>query len=560
MRSLKLYMGLGLVISLSLFSCVSEEKEVVGPFKDVLDFQKEIASKSGGLNKTLISNEKLETSSVTNTDWAVELQPFVEADFNKPANKDNYAKKVINGSLSPWRDVIWVSTNDKLPVKKAIYRYMDSTCIGAYLQVNKSTAAYSMNENLVYLSESGYSINNEQDLSNLNENGFSLEGEFVGSPQPWRMFFDIGRQNVPVNFYLKTSEKEEMELEFFQGKESFIVSAIETDSGYYAEMPVFQSYLLFDNNESEWVGTFHNLDKGPDYVIPFTANKLPYELALDVMSNSDPKRFQGKWETYFMGDNDSSAAIGMFEQMGNDLVGTFATETGDYRFLQGKVVGDSFSLTTFDGSHLFLFTGNIQDNKIVNGHFYSGNHFHQEWKASLNSKFELIDPNSMTHLQDGVDEVNFSFPNLDGDLVSLKDEKYKNKVIILQILGSWCPNCMDETRYFKELYETYGPEKLEIIGLAFERSKEFEKAKVSLEKSIKDLNVPYEMLIAGTPRESGKALPMITPIKSYPTSIFINKKGEVVKIHTGFYGPSTGKYYDDYRAETEQFIEQLINE
>ncbi len=142
----------------------------------------------------------------------------------------------------------------------------------------------------------------------------------------------------------------------------------------------------------------------------------------------------------------------------------------------------------------------------------------------------------------------------------MQDEKYQGKVVILQILGSWCPNCMDETRYFKELYEGYNSQGLEIIGLAFERSSEFEKARISLEKAISDLNVPYEVVIAGTPRESKMALPMITAIKSYPTSIFINKKGEVVKIHTGFYGPSTGRYYEDYRAETEQFIEALIKE
>lgn len=559
MRKDKLYMGMGLVISLSLFSCVSEEQDLQGPFTEVLDFKKEIATKTGGLNKSLVSNEKIENSTVNSPNWEVELQPFVEANFNKPANKDNYSKEVFEGKLSPWRDVVWTSLNEKLPVKKAVYRYVDSTCIGAYLLVDKSTAAYSMQEDLVYLPNSGYAISNQQDLSNINANVFALEGEFVGKPQPWRMFFDIGEQNIPVNFYLTYSD-EKMDMTFFQGKESFNVNVVKTDSGYYADMPVFQSYLLFDQIDGEWKGAFHNLDKGPNYTIPFTANKLPYEMALDVVGNSDSKRFEGKWEAYFMDENDSSAAIGMFEQMGNDLVGTFATETGDYRFLQGKVMGDSFSLSTFDGSHLFLFTGKIHGDKMTNGHFYSGSHFHQEWKAKKNNAFELTDPNTMTSLNDGVEEVNFSFPNLNGEMVSLNDEKYKGKVVILQILGSWCPNCMDETRYFKELYEEYNGQGLEIIGLAFERSKEFEKAKVSLEKSISDLKVPYEMLIAGTPRESKNALPMITPIKSYPTSIFINKRGEVVKIHTGFYGPSTGKYYEDYRAETEQFINRLINE
>ena len=219
MKKYKLYIGMGLVISLSLFSCVSEKKEIAGPFVDVFDFKMEITSKTGGLKKTLINKDGIETSSLNAPNWGTELQPFIEADFNKLANKDNYSKQVLKGRLSPWRDVVWTSLNEKLPVKKAFYRYVDSICIGSYLVVDKSTAAYSMQEELIYLPNSGYSITNQQNLSNINANAFALEGEFVGSRQPWRIFFDIGIQNIPVNFYLTTSEQE-MEIEFFQGKES----------------------------------------------------------------------------------------------------------------------------------------------------------------------------------------------------------------------------------------------------------------------------------------------------------------------------------------------------
>lgn len=555
----KLNIGLGLVISLSLFSCVSENEQIKGPFKDVINFKSEISVKSGGLIKTIETISKVETKTISSPDWKVELQPFVEANFNTPANKENYRRTETVGELSGWREVRWVSIQDKLPVKSAVYRFVDSTCIGAVIDVKKSTAAYSMEELLVYLPGAGYTINNQQDLSNINENSFSLKGEFSGAPQPWRMFFDIGPQNVPVNFYLSGSE-EAKELKFVQGKESFSVNATKTDSGYLAEMPVFQSYILFDFEEGEMKGAFHNLDKGPDYIIPLHANKLPYEMVMGMPLDRMNTDFSGKWETYFYGMEDSSAAIGMFERIGNDLVGTFATETGDFRFLQGKVMGDSFSLSTFDGSHLFLFTGKINEYSISEGHFYSGSHHHQKWGAKRNANFQLADPNAMTQMNSEGSKIDFSFPNLKGELVSLSDENYQNKVIILQIMGSWCPNCMDETRYFNELYENYANQGLEIVGLAFERHIEFEKAKVALEKTISDLKISYPIVIAGTPRESAKALPMISPIKSYPTSIFINRKGEVVKIHTGFYGPSTGKYYEDYRAETETFIQGLLVE
>ena len=138
------------------------------------------------------------------------------------------------------------------------------------------------------------------------------------------------------------------------------------------------------------------------------------------------------------------------------------------------------------------------------------------------------------------------------------DERFKDKVTIIQIMGSWCPNCMDESRYYTELYNKYNSAGLEVVGLSFERSDEFEIAKKVLGKALLDLNIPYPVLIAGTPRESSKQLPWLTPIKSYPTSIFIDKNGNVVKIHTGFYGPGTGSLYTEFCTETEGLINELL--
>ena len=548
----------GLALMLSLFSCVQEEKNTVKPFTDVLDFEQEISSLEGGLVKYMVKDATVELNRQSSPNWNVELKPFLDADFNKPANKDNYTHTETRSTLSGWKDVTWVRKNNNLPVKSAVYRFENDTCISAQIEVVKESAVYTNSEILIYIPSVGYAIENEQTLNGLSDNQFNLLGEFEGKPQPWRMFFDIGNGNViPVNFDLLNTV-DGIELMFKQGSENIKMKAVKTDSNYVVEIPVFQAYLTFTLKEEEMKGNFHNLDKGDDYLIPFLASKLPYSAVVRSIAHNDGEDFSGKWEAYFGEGEDKSAAIGMFDRLGDDLVGTFATETGDYRFLQGKVFGNEFSLSTFDGSHLFLFTGKISGDKITEGHFYSGSHYHTTWQAKKNNDFELINPDDMTSLQEGVEKVNFSFPNLDGEMVSLSDEKYQNKVVILQILGSWCPNCMDETRYFKELYSKYNSQGLEIIGLAFERSKDFEIAKLSVEKSITDLSIPYNMLIAGTPKESALALPMITPIKSYPTSIIIDRTGKVIQIHTGFYGPGTGKYYEDYTNETEKLIESLL--
>ena len=53
---------------------------------------------------------------------------------------------------------------------------------------------------------------------------------------------------------------------------------------------------------------------------------------------------------------------------------------------------------------------------------------------------------------------------------------------------------------------------------------------------------------------------MLNKIISYPTTIFIDKKGNVRKIYTGFSGPATGEAYTDFVKETTEFVEMLLRE
>lgn len=550
----------GISMSLVLFSCQSEEQKTTVRKEGTLDFNREwvrLDSIKMGMSKKVWRSDAVEKKQSKSPNWAVELKPFVDADFNRPGVVEKYSRTILESPLSGWKDVVWVANDPKQTTRWAVYRYKDDVCIGASILVDKESDAYRMSEQLTYMPQYGYVIENEQDLNYIDNEQFFLESEFDGKDQPWRMFFNIGIQSVPVNFDLRTTSNS-LELLFYQGKETIAVKAIPTDSGYYAEMPIFQSYLKFEKEENAIKGTFHNLDKGLDYIIPFEASKLSVSHRLNYDPTEDYVNLGGKWEVHFGEGEDAYAAIGLFDRLGNDLIGTFATETGDYRFLQGKIVGDSFSLSTFDGSHLFLFTGKMNGDEITDGHFYSGTHYTNTWTAKKNDQFELTDPNSMTSLKGDENKINFTFPDLNNNPTSLSDERYQNKVVIIQILGSWCPNCMDETRYFVELYDKYHDQGLEIIGLSFERSNEFKEAKKSLSKAISGLNVPYKMLIAGTPRESGKALPMLTEILSYPTSIVLDRNGNVVKIHTGFYGPGTGEYYEKYTRETETLLEKLL--
>jgi len=196
----------------------------------------------------------------------------------------------------------------------------------------------------------------------------------------------------------------------------------------------------------------------------------------------------------------------------------------------------------------------------LNGTFYSGNHYKAGFVAVKNDTSTLRDANALTYLKEGSDKLSFTFKNENGDSVSLTDEKYKNKVVIVQILGTWCPNCMDESRLYADLYKQYSADGLEIVGLAFETSKDETKVFESLKRYKNQMDINYEILWAGkaSKKYAAEVLPALNHVMSFPTSIFIDKTGKIRRIHTGFSGPATSKY-KAYVNELDYFLEELLN-
>jgi thiol-disulfide isomerase/thioredoxin len=149
-------------------------------------------------------------------------------------------------------------------------------------------------------------------------------------------------------------------------------------------------------------------------------------------------------------------------------------------------------------------------------------------------------------------------------MVSLDDEQFKNKVVVVQIMGTWCPNCLDESKYYSEYYKNNKNKDIEFIALAFEYAKTKEKAFNSIGRLKDRVGIEYPILLAqhgsSDKAKAQEKLPMLNHVLSYPTSIFIDKEGKVRKIHTGFNGPATGEKYIEFKKEFEGFIDELLAE
>ncbi|MFT5858272.1 MAG: thiol-disulfide isomerase/thioredoxin [Flavobacteriaceae bacterium] len=330
----------------------------------------------------------------------------------------------------------------------------------------------------------------------------------------------------------------------------------------YVRFPFFNSELVFAATSKKSIeGYWVNFNKGSDYKVRFSSKKQKTS-RFSVASKKKPmENVDGRWEVTFQPNTNSSyPAVGLFKQdeKKNIVAGTFLTETGDYRFLEGNIINDSLHLSCFDGSHAFLFKASINEGSI-DGKFFSGSHWTSSWIAKRNESIELKSPDELTFVVND-EKVAFKLPDLKGSSYNFPNDITKNKVVIIQIMGTWCPNCLDETKYYKELYTNYHDRGLEIISIGYEVGDSFDAHATSIKRLADKLSLDFTFLVGGSAKKqlASEHFNMLNQIISFPTSIFIGRDGTVKRIHTGFNGPGTGDYYDEYVENTNSLIETLL--
>ncbi len=391
-----------------------------------------------------------------------------------------------------------------------------------------------------------------------------------GEPLPEKVnyeFEEVTEGELPFLFEVVYDSETDFHLDIINGEERIRVDDITfgrdirtAKDTILIRFPVFDSYIsaIVESNimEGLWVVNYRE-----NYSIPFVAY-FGKDYRFSTLKKEPVADITGRWETTFEPeDEDPYKAVGEFTQSGNRLSGTFLTETGDYRYLEGTIQADKIYLSTFDGAHAFLFEGKILNDGSMIGSFRSGSHFRSVWEARRNSEFALSNPDSLTHLMPGVTDFNFSFPNPDGKMVSLSDPAYQGKVKLVQIMGTWCPNCRDETHFLKEYLDAHPDQDLAVIGLSFERYDDESRSMAAIRTFREKMALPYEVLLAGNYNNGDAAarLPMLDRVMSYPTLIFVDRNNRVRRIHTGFSGPAT-KEYESFKAGFQKTIEQLTGE
>ncbi len=410
------------------------------------------------------------------------------------------------------------------------------------------------------------------------------------TPGPWRGELAAQGQQIPFLFEVKTeAAKPVLYLinKGLNGEERLRCDEISAaGDSVTVRLHVFDAALVLRGDGKENLkGTWVKYDTKEPYRVPLTATAGAqlFDSEGTKLTVVDKKLVRGqKYRVEFIdGEGKNYPAVGILRQSpssDNTLIGTFLTSTGDYRYLAGGYVirqgKKLIMLSTFDGNHAYLFTAkngppepiDITKEYLPNtlfGEFYAGKSGHETWTAIPDPTAALPDADTLTYLRKGETRLNFKFPSVfAGGSISPTDPKYRGKVLVLQILGSWCPNCLDESNFLAPWFEKNKQRGVEIIGLGYERSADYATASARLRNLKTRLGMGYDLAVAGVSNKDSvaRSLPQLAKFLAFPTTIFIDKKGVVRGIHTGFSGPGTGAYYAEEKAHFERTVNKLLNE
>jgi peroxiredoxin len=389
------------------------------------------------------------------------------------------------------------------------------------------------------------------------EPGPQARTDVANTVEDWRVVVQLPATELPVRLHLAADGSAAW---FGNGAERVEVGQVErTQDGWTLRFPAFRNTVTLVEQGDGFSGSLTLVKRGYEQVMQLSA--APWD-GYRFLANPEPAAdVTGRWEVTFTEDDGTeSFAVGEFDQQGGRVTGTFLTPKGDYRYLAGEVDGDTMRLSTFDGAHAFVFTATALPDGTLAGDFWSGTRWHESWTARRNFDARLPDPYALTYLKAGYDRVEFAFPDLEGRMVSLASQQYRDKVVLVTLAGTWCPNCGDEAEFLAGYFRENRGRGLEVITLLYEHFDDFETAAAQGRAFRDKYGIEYDLLIAGSSdkRRAADTLPMLNHVLAFPTIIFIDRDGEVRGIHTGFSGPGTGEHYARFKNEFNELMDELL--
>jgi thiol-disulfide isomerase/thioredoxin len=384
----------------------------------------------------------------------------------------------------------------------------------------------------------------------------------------WDAVVTANDANVPFRFEISTAGAEPQGF-FFEGDRK-----VGSSSGSFAggkltlEYDHLNTVLEATLQGDALVGTYKNRrpNARPQAIRMRRFEPVP-------LDGPEPPMLAGNWEMRRVAEEisaprDTRTWHVFLRQSGAELSGAILRVDGDTGTLTGHWQDGKVVLSHFAGERPYLFEATVNADGTLAATLNSTAHYLVVRSGEARAKGipEPPDPSRYTSVKDPTAPFAFAFPDLTGRLVSNTDARFRGKVVMLSIGGSWCPNCHDEAPFLGELYRDYRARGLEIVGLMFENDPDPKVARPRVESFVKRYAVEYPMLIAGTTQPTptsktiNEALPQIVNFGAYPTTIFLGRDGLVRSVHAGFASPATGAEHTRLKTEIRELVERLLAE
>ena len=370
---------------------------------------------------------------------------------------------------------------------------------------------------------------------------------------PWRAVLDLA--GGPLRFALQIERSNGLRGQLCNGTECQPIGVRLEGNSLVLDIADYAATITAALRADSLTGAYRNVGNRGPRTIPFRASRGRWPVT------RPPKTLLGRWDATYLNDWGTSPRVFEFDDQPSGLQGTIISNTGDYGRFWGIADPDSFAMGHFDGSFVYLLTGRLEGDTL-RGIFHAGLRTQTPWKAVRSTGEPHLKSSTEITRADTTHPFRFAFRDLEGRLVRSEDPRFKGKVVLVDIFGSWCPTCHEAAPDLVRLYRRYHGRGLEIVGLAYEVSGDTA-VDARLVRRFRDkFGIPYPLLLAGINETDAAAqtLPQLQGFTSFPTTVFLGRDGKVRRVHAGFYSHVAGAEYTRQVGEYEREILRLLAE
>ena len=371
----------------------------------------------------------------------------------------------------------------------------------------------------------------------------------------------VTMHNVSVPFRIELSSKgTEVTSYFFNGDEKVNPST----QGFFRDGFLD---LKFASYATELKATFKDgiltgsYIGGPGSSYPFQAKR--HNPSLTDAAGSSAPLIGGRWEIQVKSPKGESAWHFIVKQSAPSISAAILRVDGDTGTLYGGYRDGKFVLSHFTGERPYY----VEVTPLADGSLQLELSNNRETQTLIALRPEAArakglappeDPTQHTKLKNPNEPLHFSFPDLQGRIVSDRDARFRGKVVLVNITGSWCPNCHDEAPFLEALYQKYHDQGLEIVALDFEPAEQLRDLS-RLRAFVQRYGIEYTYLVAGEPSQLNERIPQAENLNAWPTTFFVGRDGLVHDVHTGFTSRASGSFDSDLKDQFTTDVARLLS-